>query len=123
MRDDPEISSNKAHGKIKLSRGIYRKNRHQSPFCIRNQAPKAFQLLFSKISEKKLPLVLSYSPYASEKNAHPRVMTIDQIREIALSFFSKVDIDSVGKFSHSKLNRTDLNKEISFDSEYLFICR
>ena len=123
LRDDPEISSNKAHGKTMLSRGIYRKNRHQSPFCIRNQAPKAFQLLFSKISEKKLPLVLSYSPYASEKNAHPRVMTIDQIREIALNFFSKVDIDSVGKFSHSKLNRTDLNKEISFDSEYLFICR
>lgn len=123
LRDDPKISTNTAHGKTGPSRGVYRMDRHQSPFCIRSQAPLAFEKLFAKVAERRVPLVLSYSPYASEKNAHPRVMTIDQIRSIATSFFARVDVESVGEFSHSRLNRKDLNKEVSFDAEYLFVCR
>lgn len=123
LRDDPQISTNTAHGRTVPSRGVYRLNRHQSPFCIRSQAPDAFAALFSKVSSKGVPLVLSYSPYSSEKNAHPRVMTIDQIRESALTYFGRVEVNSVGEFFHSRLNRTDLNKEVSFDAEYLFICR
>lgn len=123
LRDDPEISTNTAHGRTLPSRGVYRLNRHQSPFCIRSQAPSAFSALFSKVSSKGLPLVLSYSPYSSEKNAHPRVMTIDQIREVALTFFNSVEVESVGEFSHSRLNRSGLNKEVSFNAEYLFVCR
>ena len=69
LRDDPKISTNTAHGNTLPSRGFYRLSRHQSPFCIRSHAPAAFSALFSKVSSKGLPLVLSYSP-ASEKNAH-----------------------------------------------------
>lgn len=123
LRDDPEISTNTAHGQTLPSRGVYRLNRHQSPFCIRSQAPSAFAALFSKVSSKGLPLVLSYSPYSSEKNAHPRVMTIDQIREVASTFFNNIEVESVGEFSHSRLNRSGLNKEVSLDAEYLFVCR
>lgn len=123
LRDDPPISTNTAHGRTTPSRGVYRVNRHQSPFCIRSQAPSAFATLFSKVSSKGSSLVLSYSPYSSEKNAHPRVMTLDQIRAIATSYFTSVEVESVGEFFHSRLNRTDLNKEVSFDAEYLFVCR
>lgn len=122
LRDDPEISTNTAHGKTALSRGIYRQDRHQSPFCIRSEAPAAFDELFRLVSAKGVPLVLSYSPYASEKNAHPRVMTMEAITELAKRHFKRVDVGSVGTFHHSRLNRSDLNKEISYEAEYLLVC-
>ena len=67
-------------------------------------------------------MVLSYSPYASEKNAHPRVMTMDSVTDLANRHFKKVEVESVGTFSHSRLNRSGLNKEISYEAEYLLFC-
>jgi hypothetical protein len=122
LRDDPEISTNTAHGKTVLSRGIYRQDRHQSPFCIRSEAPAAFDELFGRVAKRGVPLVLSYSPYASEKNAHPRVMTMEAVTELARRHFSSVDVGSVGTFFHSRLNRSDLNKDISYEAEYLLTC-
>jgi adenine-specific DNA methylase len=123
LRDDPDISTNTAHGRTVLSRGIYRTERHQSPFCIRSEAPAAFDELFRLVSARGVPLVLSYSPYASEKNAHPRVMTMDAITVIAKHHFKNVEVGSVGTFSHSRLNRSDLNKEISYEAEFLLLCK
>lgn len=123
LRDDPEVSTNTAHGKTLPSRGVYRRDRHQSPFCIRSQAPQAFETLFHAVATKGVPLVVSYSPYASERNAHPRVMTIDAVADLARQHFSRIEATSVGTFSHSRLNRSELNKEISYDAEYLLICR
>ncbi len=123
LRDDPKISTNTAHGVTGPSRGVYRLDRHQSPFCIRSQAPHAFERMFSKVAKRKVPLILSYSPYASEKNAHPRVMQIETIRDIAKIHFSEVKVESVGEFTHSRLNKVELSKEVSRDAEFLFICR
>ena len=123
LRDDPEISTNTAHGKTEASRGVYRQDRHQSPFCIRSEAPGAFNGLFQRVSQRGVPLVLSYSPYASEKNAHPRVMTMRDVTELAKRHFKYVDVSSVGAFSHSRLNRSDLNKDISYEAEYLLTCQ
>jgi adenine-specific DNA methylase len=123
LRDDPDISTNTAHGKTVLSRGIYRQDRHQSPFCIRSEAPAAFDELFGTVAKRGIPLVLSYSPYASEKNAHPRVMTMEGVTELARQHFRSVDFSSVGSFFHSRLNRSDLNKDISYEAEYLLTCR
>ncbi len=123
LRDDPAISTNTAHGRTVLSRGIYREDRHQSPFCIRSEAPAAFQKLFQQVGKKGVPLIVSYSPYASEKNAHPRVMTMEAVTAIANQHFTNVDVASVGTFSHSRLNRSGLNKAISYEAEYLVICR
>jgi adenine-specific DNA-methyltransferase len=122
LRDDPKVSTNTAHGRTLPSRGVYRAERHQSPFCIRSEAPAAFDDLFQLVASRGVPLVLSYSPYASEKNAHPRVMTMDGVTEVAKRYFSKVAVESVGTFSHSRLNRSDLNKEISYEAEYLLLC-
>jgi adenine-specific DNA-methyltransferase len=123
LRDDPQISTNTAHGKTVLSRGVYRQDRHQSPFCIRSEAPAAFDELFGRVAKKGVPLVLSYSPYASQKNAHPRVMTIEAITRLARDHFRIVDVASVGTFFHSRLNRSDLNKDISYEAELLLTCR
>lgn len=121
LRDDPPISTNKVNGSVHLSRGIYRQDRYQSPFCIRSQAPAAFERLFASAARRGLPLVLSYSPYAAEKDAHPRVMTIDLIADLAKKYFSSTEIVSAGEIFHSRLNKTSLNKEISYNAESIFL--
>ena len=123
LRDDPPISTNKVNGSVHLSRGIYRQDRYQSPFCIRSQAPAAFERLFASTARRGLPLVLSYSPYAAEKNAHPRVMTIDLIADLAKEYFTSTELVSAGDIFHSRLNKKSLNKEISYNAETLFLCR
>lgn len=123
LRDDPNISTNTAHGITQPSRGVYRLERHQSPFCIRSRAPEAFGRMFAAISAADLPLVLSYSPYSSDKNAHPRVMTVNAIADLAKVLFSSVEVSSIEGFSHSRLNKTELHKEASSEAEFLFICK
>lgn len=123
LRDDPEISTNTAHGRTVPSRGGYRRDRHQSPFCVRSEAPGAFDVLFRGVAARGSQLVMSYSPYSAENGAHPRVMTMDAVIALARRHFRWVDTTSVGTFSHSRLNRSGLNKEISYDAEHLLICR
>jgi adenine-specific DNA methylase len=123
LRDDPPISSNKVHGRVVLSRGAYRADRHQSPFCIRSEAPGAFNELFEKVAERRKPLVVSYSPFSKEDDAHPRVMLLDDVMWIAKNHFKSVEVRSVGSFSHSKLNRAGLRKQASGEAEHLILCR
>lgn len=53
LRDDPDISTVTIHGTTHVSNGIYRKGRHQSPFCIRSKAPEAFMKMFEIASAQK----------------------------------------------------------------------
>ena len=123
LRDFPTISKTKIGGKERLSRGLYREQREQSDFCIRSQAPKAFEELFKLVAEKNRILILSYSPYDKSKGSHPRVVKIDLLEEMANIYFDFVEIRSIGKFSHSKLNRTDLHLDAEDSAEVLIICR
>lgn len=123
LRDFPKISKTKIGGKEKLSRGLYREEREQSDFCIRSKAPKAFNELFKLVAEKDRILILSYSPYDKSKGAHPRCVEIELLEEMAKTYFDFVEIRSVGRFSHSKLNRTDLHLEADDSAEVLIICR
>ncbi len=123
LRDFPKISKTKIGGKEKLSRGLYREEREQSDFCIRSKAPKAFDELFKLVSEKNRILILSYSPFDKSKGAHPRCVEIELLEEMAKTYFDLVEIRSVGRFSHSKLNRTDLHLEADDSAEVLIICR
>lgn len=123
LRDYPKISKTKIGGKEKLSRGLYREEREQSDFCIRSKAPNAFKELFQLVAEKDRVLLLSYSPYDKSKGAHPRVVEIELLEELAKIYFDIVEIRSIGKFSHSKLNRTDLHLEADDSAEVLIICR
>lgn len=123
LNDFPEISKTNIGGKIRLSRGLYRKDRHQSPFSIKSQAPKAFKGLFEKVAQNGKTLMLSYSPYDKDKNAHPRVMQLDQLFSLAGQYFKYTKSYSPGIFSHSKLNHKEKHLEANNNGEIILVCR
>jgi adenine-specific DNA-methyltransferase len=122
--DEPEISMVTTGGGVSLSRGLYRRERHQSPFCIRSEAKDAFRSLFSRVRLLEAPLVLSYSRYISGTAARPqpRLLTIPQVVEVAAETFSEVRIRSAGQLRHSKFNANHLNGGIDQEPELLLIC-
>ena len=122
LDDVPEISTVKIHGSTHVSNGIYRKDRHQSPFCIRSKAPKAFDEMFKAISASGRNLLLSYSPYDETKESHPRVVTISQLMSWAGNYFNNVEVVSAGHFTHNKLNSTEHFLESSDEAEILIVC-
>ena len=122
LDDIPEISTVKIHGSTHISNGIYRKDRHQSPFCIRSKAPQAFNDMFRLVSESNKNILLSYSPYDESKESHPRVVTINQLITWAGNYFDNVEMVSAGHFTHNKLNSTEHFLESSDEAEMLIVC-
>ena len=120
LRDSPTIKTRLANGTGAMSRGVYREDRHQSPFCIKSQAPDAFDSMFSLVRDLSVPLLLSYSPY--EKNGHPRLMTVDAIVEIAKNYFSNVEVKFLDDIVHSKLNKSSLAMKASKEAEVMIRC-
>lgn len=116
LRDYPEVSTTSMSGPT--SRGLYRTDRHQSPFCIKSQAPTAFASLFA--GARGVPMLLSYSPFV--KNGHPRMMTIEAIAELARQYYRQVEIVPA-RLVHSKLNRADLHRDASDRAEVFLVCR
>jgi adenine-specific DNA methylase len=122
MRDDPVISTSHPSNKGAVGRGVYRLDRHQSPFCIKSQAPKAFARLFDGVRRLGVPLVLSYSPLAQTTKPRPRVIDATALRETASKFFKRVDLVSAGRMSHNKFNSSSMNSEMSYDAELFLVC-
>lgn len=123
LHDTPKISTTFPNGKGGLSRAIYRNDRHQSPFCIKSKAPKAFDELFKYAQKAQTSIVLSYSPFDEKSGATPRLMSIDEILAIARKYYTDVEVVSPGQFMHSRFNRQDNNYEINYEAERLIICR
>lgn len=123
LQDYPAISKTTIGGTLRFSRGLYRFERHQSPFCIKSQAPAAFNDLFKIVSEKGKILMLSYSPYDKDAKAHPRVMELEQLLELAHKYFKQVKTHSPGVFIHSKLNHSEKHLAASKNSEIILVCR
>jgi adenine-specific DNA methylase len=122
LRDTPEVSSTFAN-QDGISRGIYRKDRHQSPFCIKTQASSAFDELFECSSRIGAPLVLSYSPFDGNQPATPRMQAIGGLIDKAKQYYSDVELRSPGYFAHSKLNTTSKNFAMDTEAELLLVCR
>lgn len=122
LRDNPQISRVKKKGETTFSRGIYREDRHQSPFCIRSEAPGAFDSLFRAAKAHGLPLVLSYSPHEAGDGTHPRVVSMAQVVDLANSHYKRVDISVVEGMSHNKLNHNDLKLAKREHAEILLKC-
>jgi 16S rRNA G966 N2-methylase RsmD len=120
--DEPLVSSSKIGQEERLSRAMYRAERHQSPFCIRSQAPDAFESLFADVARLRVPLVLSYSPYMNGTAARqqPRLATIDDLVERARHHFARVDVEDVVS-THSKLNREQVNRQVDHHAEVLLV--
>lgn len=123
LRDNPEISTNYAHGEERLSRGLYRKDRHQSPFCIKSKVEGAFRSLFEGVRGHDVPLVLSYSPQQEEGEGRARLMSVNALQELAGEFFDYVEVRTPGPIAHNKLNKKSLNADVSYDAEVLLLCR
>ena len=124
LRDDPEVSTTKIHaGKSpRVSRGIYRVDRYQSPFCIKSKAASAFEELCNCVSNRHIPLVISYSPYKQDSKNRPRLLSVDELLEIASRHFSKVGYIPVANVSHSKFNLVARNVEVRNHAEIIVSC-
>ena len=122
LRDLPELSTTNIHGDHHVTNGIYRNDRHQSPFCIKSQAPDAFKAMFEYAASTNRNLLLSYSPYDETKKSHPRVVTMQQLITWAKDYFSLVEIVSAGSFKHNKLNSVEHSLDASDESELLIVC-
>ncbi len=122
LRDSPQVSTTFIGGETKISRGLYREGRHQSPFCIKSQAPAAFEALIKNIRNREAALMVSYSPYDVTKKARPRLLTIEQLEKLAKKYYRHVEFVSAGKFSHSKFNSVEKNFQASEQAEVLMVC-
>lgn len=122
LRDTPKISMVTIHGSTHVSNGIYREDRHQSPFCIKSKAPEAFRKMFELTATTGRNLLLSYSPYDETKKTHPRVVTMQQLISMAKKYFDNVETVSAGSFKHSKLNSTEHFLEAADEAELLIVC-
>lgn len=122
LRDTPKISTVTIHGSTHVSNGIYREDRHQSPFCIKSKAPEAFRKMFELTASTGRNLLLSYSPYDETKKTHPRVVTMQQLITLAEEYFDIVETVSAGSFKHNKLNSTEHFLEASDEAELLIVC-
>ena len=123
LRDNPSVAKVRIGGVERISRGVYRVHRHQSPFCIPSKASQAFSTLLAGVARRGLPLVLSYSPYRQGSDARPRLLTVEEITSLAETEFSSVKVEQVGQFFHNKLNNARLNKARTQFAESLIICR
>lgn len=120
LGDIPEISTVKVRDKVRLSKGLYRQDRHQSAFCIKSQASEAFNDLFRIASKKGKKVLLSYSPFESEE--HPRVMKVEEITRIASQYFNSLEKTTITSFKHNKLNSSSnhLNRKLPGEILLLF---
>lgn len=122
--DNPEISEVTVGATTTLSRGLYRRERHQSPFCIRSEVGDAFRSLFEAVRRFDAPLVLSYSPYSGGTVARPkaRLLTIAEVVDLASASFRRVEVRSAGALSHSRFNVVHLHGAVPQDAEVLIVC-
>ena len=122
LGDDPSITKSNLGGGRAHSRGGYRAGRHQSPFCIKSEAPAAFSALFAGVAALKVPLVLSYSGYDPSMEARPRVMSLDAVIGLAQQYFKNVKVQELANLEHMKLNTTSLNKAAKGTNEVFLLC-
>jgi adenine-specific DNA-methyltransferase len=123
LGDEPEVSRMRLGSETLISRGLYRDQRHQSPFCIKSRAPQAFATLFAGARRLEIPIVVSYSPHGAGSASRPRLLTIQDIVELARERYSDVEVISAGRLAHSKLNASRLNSAVAYDAELLIACR
>ena len=124
LHDAPEVSTTtiRSPDKPRPSRGHYRRQRHQSPFCIKSQALGAFEELFAGVAKRGVPLLVSYSPYRDTGGNRPRLVKVEQLEAMALQYFCRVEVRPLGGLAHNKLNRSARNVAVDYPAEVLLLC-
>jgi adenine-specific DNA-methyltransferase len=92
-------------------KGRYRKDRHQSPFCIKSKTRKAFESLISRTKALNIPLLISYS--------NTGMIQLQEIQDIATDQKYNVNVFEI-KHKHSTMGRQkDKNRDVT---EALIFC-
>lgn len=118
LYDYDNISLNRG----KLSKGLYREKRFQSPLSQRSKAKEQIEALFKFCKDNKINLGFSFAyPRDPEKQAVNRyTMSIDAIIDLAMVTFG---IDNVQilteEYEHSNNRNMDTKKVL----EYLILCK
>ena len=123
LRDQPMLSRTNLNGRGSVSRGVYREDRHQSPFSIRTQAPGAFRELMHLTKRRGASLLLSYSPHMGGGRSRPRVVDATDLETLAKQYFRSVERLDVTGVAHSKLTRTDMHLSAPETAEFLLVCQ
>ena len=123
LRDNPIISTVTNSGETFLSRGIYRSERHQSPFCIKTQVEGAFDELFRGVRAIGSGLVLSYSPFDSKSAARPRLLGVSALEALAKRYFPNIEVRPIGEIAHSKLGDSRYDARSDGSAEILLLCQ
>lgn len=120
-RDAPRLDEMNKLGRATVMRGVYRAGRYQSSFCIPSEAPHAFAKLFAFASRRRVPLILSYSPFDEGSGARARVLTLSQLLELGERHYKDCTSIEISEHSHRKLNARLSNMQIRPDAERLFL--
>ena len=120
--DLPSLARMNKKGVSVIMNGLYRDDRHQSPFCIPSQAFEAFEKMIAGCSRFGAPLIISYSPYDEANDDRPRLLKTAEIKKIAHKYYTKVEIVSVDNHAHRKLHSTNKNIKTIQSGEVFIIC-
>lgn len=121
LGDEPGLSSTVIGGRARPSRGLYRADRHQSPFSIVRQAPGAFRTMAVALAARGIPLVLSYSPVPETEKPRARVMALPDLVEVMKQSFGQVEVRVIDAATHAKFNASRLNASVSYGAEVLVL--
>ncbi|WP_246159554.1 DNA adenine methylase [Nocardioides antri] len=121
--DQPGLTTVRLGGREVPSRGLYRQERHQSPFSIVRSAPLALAQLCGELKQRDLPLVLSYSPIPETEKPRQRVMTMGVLLRVLEETFDHVEVLPIAGISHSKFNARHVNASPAEQAEVLVVCR
>ena len=120
--DFPALMKKFVNGKEILMNGLYRDDRHQSPFSIKSQVNMAFTNLFRGCKRFNAPIILSYSPSNTEQNGRARLLEINEIIDIAKEFYDFVTVIDIKKHVHRKLNAKQNNVALFENGEVFIVC-
>lgn len=120
-RDTPMLDEMNKQGRRTVMRGVYRTGRYQSSFCIPSEAPAAFDTLFTLAARRRVPLILSYSPFEAGSGARARVLTMEKLLQLGAKHYKRCVPIEILEHSHRKLNARMNNMHIRPDAERLFL--
>lgn len=120
--DLPELATMRKNGEEIVMNGLYRTDRHQSPFCIPSQVQGTFDYLFDRCAKFKAPVILSYSPFDNENDERPRLMTTEGLLEVAKKYYQNVSLVKAKGHVHRKLHSTNKNSKEIEGGEIFIVC-
>lgn len=122
LYDSPILATMNKRGAAEIMNGLYRTDRHQSDFCVPSLVKGAFEKLFSKCRKHNAPLIVSYSPFDNSNNERPRLMTQEELVNLASKYYSSVSVHNVSEHTHRKLHSNKNNVNEIKTSEIFLIC-